>query len=243
MTDIYTIPSPLPSNATTSNFKLDDISPIYVNAIENDYEIQKIIRHFSSAGEMYDVGKQGLNTDDGYGSKRISSFDVGFAEYLNGLLKDKIPRYIDWNENNSFDNKVEKTTFVYQGISPFFRYMEYSSDGEHFPHYDAPFVLDGEIQTVLSGVLYLSTNAIDEGGQTVFVDDVKNQGKVFKDRDTSDWVRNFTPAEKIVGYTPKAGNVLLFPHQMCHAVSPFLPKNPDDKRIIIRFDVYYKGYE
>lgn len=223
-----------------------------------------IIKYFKRVGKdkFYDVGKQGMSMPDEVGSKRITTFDVEFAKMLNGALSMfmvdtmrsatvPVHDYSLFSPNTSLRRKitVDDMTSVdaahgdwqYRCVSPVFRYMEYSEGGEHYPHYDAPYKYQDGLQTLFSGVLYLTT--VDyvngEGGATVFVKDEKNEYLRFKNRDTRDWERQATDDEVFVKVAPVAGTILLFNHQIPHAVEEYQPIEKYKKRIIIRFDVVY----
>lgn len=213
--------------------------------ITSPFEVNEIRRHFESNGEFQPVGKQGYSDDSGIGSNRISLFDDHFAQYLNELLWNSLPKELDISERSyvdSGDNYDDKiwSVFTLAGVSPYFRYMKYEDGGEHFPHYDSPYVHSSNTRTLLTGLLYLSTN---NTGATTFIHDQKNHGKKIKDRDLRDWTRQATPDEIYHKSYPEAGKVILFEHQMCHAVEKFISDEKDSlpARHIIRFDVYYRN--
>ena len=114
---------------------------------------------------------------DGKGSKRITNYDIKFANYLNHILSGKLPSVINLNDYSPVDwqsqNPEKYNVWAFEGVSPVFRYMEYTQGSEHFPHYDAPFISKENplVRTLMSGVLYLTTN---KSGATGFIIDGQN---------------------------------------------------------------------
>lgn len=233
MDTILSIPEKLPSNAVKTDFYS---VPVWeFKNVLNSMECQQVIHHFSK-NPSYGVGVQGLSTDHGIGSQRVSAFDINFAKFLDKKLSKFI--CIMFNPLNRMDinaySKVDAPlgSWDYMHISPFFRYMKYNKDGNHFTHYDAPHVYNENYRTLLSGVLYLTTN---DSCPTVFIDD--NQDHLpFNRRNTEDWTRPHHQDEVLCKSYPEAGKIILFQHQQAHAVEALLK---DEDRIIVRFDVYY----
>lgn len=250
----------VPPNAIVTKYKpTSQIGYIGVlHGVIGRTEIDNMLKFFKASGRdnMYDVGKQGIDTKDGVGSKRVTVFDRTLARLLNQRLSNyisdmvmesygcdestrifnEIPLEINISDDSCVDAK--NGTYQFVSVSPLFRYMEYSEGGEHFPHYDAPYKYDEGYQTLLSGVLYLTDNH-GEGGETTFIADEKNMYKDFVERDTSDWKRQAEDDEVYFSVTPSVGKILVFQHQMCHGVSEYTPKD-GKKRIIVRFDIIYK---
>jgi len=124
------------------------------------------------------------------------------------------------------------------GASPMMRFMKYEDGGEHYAHYDAGyFYPDGEHRTLMSFVLYLTTNT--EGGATRFIKDAQSDLPVWK-RTHDDWDRQVKEEEVIKAVQPREGSILVFDHRLCHDVQPYLGENP---RIIVRGDIIYKKYD
>lgn len=190
------------------------------------------------ANSFYDVGVNGTSLTEGQkGSRRITNYDVKLAQYLNTL----IPRFsleldefsqVDWQTNNN--DLLAKWEFV--GVSPLFRFMEYTQGSEHFPHYDAPYYDKQQplYRTLYSGILYLTDNI---SGATAFVEDGQNN-LPFKKRNTVDWEKQAEADQLISMQLPEKGTLVIFPHQACHTVLPLLE---DTSRIIIRFDIFFKA--
>lgn len=189
--------------------------------------------------DKYDVGVNGLPDNDyGVGSNRVTTYDTNFAKYLSEELSPHIPNLLSLNDYYPVDwqsqNEGQYNVWAYEGISPVFRFMTYRKGGEHFPHYDAPYLLpeDPYTRTLMSGVIYLTNN---KSGATGFIEDSQNNLK-FTERSTADWNRQATKEEVISWSLPQKGKIIIFPHQTCHNVFPLLE---DEERIIIRFDIFY----
>ena len=120
-------------------------------------------------------------------------------------------------------------------VSPLLRFMRYDADGEHYAHYDAGYLYpDGEHRTLLSMVIYLTTN--DEGGKTRFINDNQSEIPVWE-RNHEDWFRRAAVEEVIAEVEPVQGRILLFDHRICHDVERYFGSTP---RVIIRGDIIYK---
>lgn len=207
--------------------------------------VSSILSRFQKDKELYPVGVQGLSDvskEELVGSLRQTVHDKALAHFLTEeiwkspslsitpvVLNEFSP--VDWQSQNP-----DKLNYwIPLHVSPVFRYMEYDEGGEHYTHYDAPYI-DKEnplIRTLQSGVLYLT----DSDVYTRFISDGQDSIP-FCNRKLSDWTE---PAPKnLVDYAVKseAGQVLVFPHQLAHDVS----KHPGGgKRIIIRFDIFYQA--
>ena len=185
-------------------------------------------------------GKQEAETL-GKGSVRLTNYDPGFAQYLTEELSALIPAQLQFNETSCCDwqsqNPKEYNVWNFFGISPVFRYMKYTKDSWHVPHYDASHYNkeDPLVRTLYSGVLYLTTN---KSGATAFINDEQFQTS-FNQRDLSDWTRQARYDEIINWSLPSKGKIIIFPHGMCHSVFPLLE---DEERIIVRFDLFYSAY-
>lgn len=234
-------PQELPSNFI--NTPIINSPSCLIAAKVPDYICDSLIAMFNTfnAKDFYDVGATGV-ADDQYsgakGSKRVTNYDISFANYLTNLLSGHLPGVVTLNEFSNVDwqsdNPEKYTVWALEGVSPVFRYMEYTKGSEHFPHYDAPHKSKSDplTRTLLSGVLYLTTN---KSGATGFILDGQ-ESIPFSERNLGDWDRQATRPEIESWQLPNKGSIITFPHQTCHTVFPLLE---DDTRIIIRFDVFY----
>lgn len=215
-----------------------------VGAQVPDYICDSIVAMLNTFAqdEFYDVGVNGTSDEEysvlGKGSRRVTNYDIRFANYLNNILSGHIPSVVKLNEYSPVDwqtdNPDQINVWAFEGVSPVFRYMEYTKGSEHFPHYDAPYLCkeDPLTRTLYSGVLYLTTN---QSGATGFILDGQ-ENLPFDKRGLEDWERQATLDEVESWQLPSKGQMLIFPHQTCHTVFPLLE---DEKRIIIRFDLFY----
>lgn len=232
---------------TTNIFHIEQVvvdRPKYTafhKQILDHYEVLKIKNYFNSFSKdkFYNVGLNGLPNNKEIGSKRITIYNPELAKYLNQKLLFKIP-YRKVDKFTSVDHG-SKFTGVFKpiGISPLFRYMIYNPKSSgHNPHYDSPYVLlndeNNNVRTLFSGVIYLTTHT--NTGATVLINDGQDNLE-FSNRNTSDWDNSDYQELENNRYLPNAGNVLLFDHQICHAVEP---NNSNTQRIIIRFDVFFE---
>lgn len=243
MVDIYKDYEQTANKEKFTNFPLIN-NPSYLSSTSlPDNVCDSLIAMFNTFGkdQFYHVGVNGTTElYTGVGSKRVTNYDPEFAKYLTTLLsKDTFPEIVldEFSPVNwQTENPDQCNVWTFLGVSPVFRYMEYSKGSEHFPHYDAPYLHpdDPLTRTLMSGVLYLTTN---KSGATGFIKDGQDDIP-FSYRKTSDWLRQATIDEVDSWQLPVKGNILLFPHQVCHTVFPLLE---DEKRIIIRFDLYFKG--
>lgn len=208
-------------------------------------EVSSILNRFQSNKTLHPVGVQGLSDlseKDSIGSLRQTVHDKCLSQFMTQVLWNcpslnispvVLDEYspVDWQSQNP-----DKLNYwIPLHVSPVFRYMEYEEGGEHYTHYDAPYV-DKEnplIRTLQSGVLYLTDNDV----YTRFIEDFQDT-LTLSERDLSDW--KFPAQNNLVNFAVKseAGKVLVFPHQLAHDVS----KHPGgEKRIIIRFDIFYQA--
>ena len=243
MVDIYKDYEQTVNKEKFTNFPLIK-SPKYLSPTTLPKEVcDSLIAMFNTFGKdhFYHVGVNGTtDLHTGVGSKRVTNYDPNLAKYLTDLIGMHITPTIYLDEYSPVDwlkdNPEKLHKWIFSGLSPVFRYMEYTKGSEHFPHYDAPYLHpeDPLTRTLMSGVLYLTTN---KSGATGFIKDGQN-GIPFANRNTEDWTRQANLSEIDSWQLPSKGRILLFPHQVCHTVFPLLE---DETRIIIRFDLYFKA--
>jgi hypothetical protein len=172
---------------------------VYIeNVISPDIDIKHIIEHFEKDSKLYDVGVQGLlSNGDEIGSKRVTVYDEGFANYLTtriiGQLRPLVLNEysrVDWQSQNPLGYNYAVPVCV----SNVFRYMKYTKGGKHNTHYDAPFIHPENplIRSLMSGVLYLTTNDCS----TRFINDSQDNLPFVK-RNHQDWVL-YTPDSLIL---------------------------------------------
>lgn len=215
---------------------------IFKNVL-SEKECSEIISNFMQSPNFEKVSIQGRKDvpDDRIGSIRTTAWCPQFAEEFwqkkfSHILKSHVTIVTklfpsDWWQGNKY-RKVWKPI----GISPMIRFMKYEKDGQHYAHYDAGFIYPNDkFRTLYSMVIYLTTN--DKGGSTRFIHDNQDQLEIWN-RDHDDWTREATKDEVICTSKPIQGNVLIFPHRMCHDVEKYIGETP---RIIIRGDVLFES--
>lgn len=190
------------------------------------------------------------NTMGVAGSMRTTMWAPDLAEKVWNQIKMFFgPRYMeDTTSTDWWQAKLPEGAFAWEdghhrhwaavGASPMMRFMKYEDGGEHYAHYDAGyFYPDGEHRTLMSFVMYLTTNT--EGGATRFIKDAQSDLPVWE-RSHDDWDRQVHDEEVIKAVQPLEGSILVFDHRLCHDVQPYLGENP---RIIVRGDIIYKRYD
>ena len=174
---------------------------------------------------IYPVNTSGLKGDTTIGSYRISTNSIELASYFTKVLNTFLTSDTEWNDK------------YYNKVSSYFRFMKYENGGQHFPHYDSNYKIPNtDKETTHSLVMYLDDC---EDGELVFCHD--NRGDL-KERLASndifqlDWNKQVTEEEIYFKFKPKAGSIIIFPHELCHSVLPFT----GEERRIIRGDLIFE---
>ncbi len=207
------------------------------------HDIGNLTELFKSSPVKEAVSIQGLkDVACGIGSERTTMWSEKLAKELTIKLKQTdFENYYKSNQFSRTDSWQHVTNrrhlWELVGFSPMLRFMSYLDGGEHYAHYDAGYIYaDTNYRTLKSVVIYLTTNTT---GATRFV--IDNQDDIVQsDRINLDWAVEAEPEQIAKESFPKAGNMLVFDHRLCHDVSKFIPKNEFEKRIIIRGDLIYK---
>lgn len=240
-------------NTENNSWKEPIINKITGQAIPNAYIINNalsqedcnfLINFMESSPTFENVSIQGRKdiVDDRVGSKRTTVFSTELAKRLKPIFDSNIDNLncniftpTDWwqvDANTMFDNNYD---WNYLGISPMLRFMQYEKHGQHYAHYDAGYIYpNNNYRTLLSFVIYLTTNT---SGATRFIEDNQSDKAIWF-RDHNDWTREALESEVIASSQPIRGNILVFPHRMCHDVEQYVG---DEPRIIIRGDVIFKN--
>lgn len=194
-----------------------------------------------SAPRKQDVSIQGF-ASEGYNNQLGSTRTTIYSDNLAYQLGKFILPYLENKECNEFtptDFWQNSYCTLWQPvlISPMFRCMTYLSGGKHFPHYDAAYIYpeDNNIRTLKSFVLYLTT--CESSGATRFIRDGQEDIPI-RLRNHNDWDREPTEDEIIGKELPKAGDLILFDHRICHDVQEY---SENGSRIIVRGDIVYQG--
>lgn len=193
-------------------FHKNDIIEIQIN---NDEIIKKLqnsfnvwFNHFKKNGLVEDVSITGVkeNINDGLGSSRYSTNSLNLSIFLDKIIR----------KNNFVSDN-------YIGVSEYFRFMQYNAGGQHYPHYDSDYEYSKEVSTKYSLVMYF--NDCDDG-EIYFCNDYR------ENHSNTDWIRQAKDDEIYLKFKPKAGRIIIFPHNLCHGV-----KQTSTLRNIVRGDL------
>lgn len=205
-------------------------------------ECDEIVKNFMQSPNFEKVSIQGRKDtpDDRTGSVRTTAWCPKFAEELwDKKLSNVIfnsTTFTDTTPTDWWQGDKERKNWRAVGVSPMLRFMKYEKDGQHYAHYDAGFIYpDDKFRTLYSMVIYLTTNK--QGGSTRFIKDGQDLLKVWE-RSHEDWTREAKDSEVICQSSPIQGNILIFPHRLCHDVEKYLGDTP---RIIIRGDILFEA--
>jgi hypothetical protein len=156
---------------------------------------------------------------DSIRSYRLTTLNMDLAN----ILWNRIQSFIDYRKNpyRRFESNLWKPV----GINPSFRYIRYADNGLLVPHYDFPYEENENKMTLMSLVMYLTTN---KDGATDFVHE-------YRENDDSDWTRMANKEEIYYTNSPKRGEALLFPHNILHQGN--LLTTP---KTIIRTDIMFE---
>jgi hypothetical protein len=208
---------------------------IEINTINPDEEtgeaalegVMNAFHFYEEAGHLYPVSVTGLKTiiDQVPGSMRFCAWDGTFADSLTAIINAaEVPELV----------QMDGELWQFEEVSKYFRFMRYEKGGEHFPHYDSDFEVFQYPGTLGAKTLYATKYSLVmyfndcETGEIAFIE---HDGK-----DKSDWARQATDYEIFLKIKPKAGKLVLFPHDVCHTV---LPYTDDDERYIVRGDLIF----
>lgn len=169
------------------------------------------------------VGIDGIAKNYQEGEKVHSLRSTIYNEELALLLYNRLKKVVKNEERNIYNNNE---ILKHYNINPAFRYIHYPSSGHLIPHYDFPFKKKDNDLSLLSVVIYLTSN--DDGGLTQFI-------KEHRENNVTDWNRMAEEKEVLLSFAPKAGSALIFPHQMLHQSLKSM-----QEKTIIRTDIMYK---
>lgn len=164
------------------------------------------------------------------GSFRVSSFNQDFADVLWYRLQEFLPAVRLMNSIDKTDYHPDPV-WTPVGVSPVLRFIKYEDGGELIPHYDAPYTYSDTKKTLMSLVIYLTTN---QTGNTRIINDPQDRVN-FEHRTFKDWTKPATNQEVLNGFKPEAGNGIMFDHRILHDSEPL--KN--ETKIILRTDIIF----
>lgn len=203
------------------------IHPNGVIEIDTTLDFEDIVidnfNKYEHAGAVYPVSVTGLeDIESGISSHRFCAWDADFADLLTSVVnRFQILQLIHFRHG----------ILQFAGVSKYFRFMRYDSGGEHFPHYDSDFTVwdRSELRYVTRYSLVMYFNDC-ETGEIAFIDNDPHAER-------GDWNRQATDEEISLRIKPRAGKIVLFPHDLCHTVLPFT--DPDHHRLIVRGDLIF----
>ena len=150
-------------------------------------------------------------------SYRSTIFDEELADVIFARIFKLLKPLRNSYSNNDF--------FIPYAVNPAFRFIRYAEEGYLVPHYDYPYKEGDDNLSLMSLVIYLTTN---EDGQTQFVEE-------YRENDNSDWDRAANENEIRLSIKPEQASALLFQHNMLHQ-----SETSSQEKIIIRTDIMYK---
>lgn len=231
----FTLKNP---NILKNNFDVN-ISPLDINSlfqVENLLS-KKEVAHFISEvknAPFLPVGTDGFLNNykigNEIGSYRNSFFNQEIAESIFERLVNLYPER-DFNSSLNVDHDFfENWKFV--GVNPLFRTIKYQSHGSLIPHYDAPYIESNTKRTLVTLIIYLTTN---ETGKTRFIEDPQSNLSCYE-RNLEDWERKAKKSEVLLSIKPIAGNALIFDHRILHDSEELI----NEEKIILRTDLFFE---
>jgi NAD+ synthetase len=171
-----------------------------------------------------------------YGQQyRCSTYNPALAEILFERLEPLLEPYLFDDGYQPIDGGKD-TVWKLAGLSPLFRFIAYTYEGELVGHYDEGYQ-DGKQKTLYSLLIYLTSQQPESGGETVILLDPE-RNKPLSERSFPDDVVPFPPADILHTNQPEAGNGLLLAHRIRHGVTKNLSS---EDRIVIRLDIVYES--
>lgn len=198
-------------------------------------EIATLLRGQLDKHKWLAVGLDGRagHTYDEIGNYRLSNWNPGFAARLWERLESFFPDHMICDALSPTDHNGH-ARWRPVGVSPLFRYIRYVDGGKLVAHYDETFVQDRTHRTLMSLVIYLTSN---QNGATRFLYD-EQVGKPISHYDFGDWDRAGNDDEVELRIAPHIGNGLMFGHRLLHDSEPL--KAGDPEKIIIRTDIMFE---
>lgn len=204
----------------------------YFNNLLSNEEIKYLTQQFKT---FIPVGNDGILKNykhgDKIGSYRLSFYDNNLSNTLWNRIKTYLEPYYFYkkNSNTEFDNCL-----VYRpiGVSSLMRIIKYTKDGNLVQHYDRTFDFKNGQRTLMSFVIYLTTNT---SGATRFMKDNQYMFPVNK-RNLNDKDINYElNIDKII--LPIKGSGIIFNHTLLHDSEKI---NNDEIKIILRTDIIFE---
>jgi len=194
------------------------------------------IRNQLDRNKWLAVGLDGMANErrpDQVGNYRLSNWNPDMADRLWERLHGFLPDLLLCDAKSPTDH-MGHAKWRPVGVSPLFRYIRYASGGQLVAHYDGAFVENETRRTLMSLVIYLTTN---QQGATRFLHD-EQVGRDIEEYDFSDWDRAGKDEEVALRIAPQIGCGLMFGHRLLHDSEPLGLR--DAEKIIIRTDVMFE---
>lgn len=209
----------------------------YFNQILTKQECTELVALINTH-KLVPTGKDGYTNSYQTGreasSWRLSVFNQSLADILWWRIKEFIPaiRIMQPHDKTDF---YPHEVWTPVGLSPLIRFIKYLEGGELIPHYDAPFAYSDTQKTLMSVVIYLTTN---KSGATRIIIDPQDR-KPFAQRSFQDWLRPASNQEVEQSFLPQEGSGIIFDHRTLHDAEAVAP---GEVKIILRTDiVFVKG--
>lgn len=229
------------------SYWFEPVDRFVVNGINEQHHLVQVVDNLIPL-RVREVLIQGLRQNawqavglDGYanqpyeqiGNYRLSNYNEGFAQALWKRLKPfvEIPRRFGPLTPTDHDGHFNWRAV---GINPLMRFIRYKEGGQLVAHYDASYVESHERRSLMSLVIYLTSNS---SGATRFIRDPQ-AGKPMDQMNFSDWDRVADTNEVLFSNQPQAGSAILFDHRILHDGQP-IDQGEEDK-IIIRTDLMFE---
>ncbi len=209
-----------------------------LDALLSPAEAQQLLNQLTPH-TWFPVGTSGYESEytpgDPIGSYRLRAYDERLAE----RLWERLRPYLDCclvTPEGAIPDAGHALLWRPVGVSALFRFIRYERAGTLVAHYDSPYQVNPEVQTLKSLIIYLTSQNTEEG-QTRFISDAQDLLKPSA-RNYSDWPRPATEAEVLASVSPRCGDALIFDHRLLHDSAPL---QYEDTKIIIRTDILYQA--
>lgn len=194
-----------------------------------------VIRQQLARNAWLAVGLDGRanHTYDEIGNYRLSNWNEELASAIGRKIIPLLPKTYKCSPETPTDHDNHELWRPHS-VGSLFRYIRYAEGGKLVGHYDETFVQNDDCRSLMSLVIYLTTN---ERGATRFLRDPQ-YGKRMDEMDFRDWDRAGNPDEVLLSIPPQEGCALIFPHRLLHDSEPLLAGDPE--KIIIRTDIFFE---
>ena len=207
---------------------------LVVNDLIGGSLLQGLIDHVKNE-QWLAVGNNGRagQSFDKVGNYRISTYSEDLADLLWSRLSPQL-HYVRTMRDSTPTDHDNHPHWKAIGVNPLFRFIRYESGGELVAHYDETFIKNDEQRTLMSLIIYLTTN---RSGATRFIRDPQ-ANKPMDEMDFSDW-NSVAPTDEVIAkVSPLKGSALIFDHRMLHDGEPLQPG--ESEKIIIRSDIMFE---